>query len=152
MFNPDELTHNSQLSDVIYLLAIKWSFFSVHSGFISFAASLPLLPTRCRIYGWRMGVLLPSCQGLYCRVGWRIKIDWVCSKDDNSLEDTIVRLEDVTTCSGAFYHTLFLKKYVKCRAPGPADGFVMPTTAFLDSYFHNWPEASGSAPSSWRPL
>lgn len=39
---------------------------------------------------WRMGVLLPPCQGFYCRVGWRIKIDWVCSKDDKSLEDTIV--------------------------------------------------------------
>lgn len=46
-----------------YLHAIKVSSFQAELGFISFETSFPLLPTHCHIQGWKMGVLLPPCQG-----------------------------------------------------------------------------------------
>lgn len=47
----------------MYLHAIKANSFQADLGFISFETSFPPLPTHCNIQGWKMGVLLPPCQG-----------------------------------------------------------------------------------------
>lgn len=53
-----------------------------------------ILSTAAHSLPYRQGLedggAAASMPRFYCRVGWRIKIDWVCSKDDKSLEDTIV--------------------------------------------------------------
>lgn len=118
------------------------------------------------IQGLEDGGAAASMPRFYCRVGWRIKIDWVCSKDDKSLEDTIV---GVGGCDYLQWGILSYLNKSMCRIPNterkvsplPCFGVLscqrhicfsfFCTFAFTNSVLHWFLQASAASASSKNP-